>query len=200
MASSLSFSYFTVLSKSFRPGSSAAPRRSSGRSVLDLPYHVLERPRQRLAGGVFLVERLHDGQQVAIERDVGARRGRIVRIKAVPPVFGQVFFNAVISSPATLSASGSRRSKPADGIPADAKGRLPVCVGAEIQYQRVGPIASLTSAPEARQDPVPANARCRSRLPSAGDPGPGAQGAGHGATCARQRARGGPTPDALVKA
>jgi hypothetical protein len=57
--------------------------------------------------------------------------------------------------PTLLHVRGTRTCQPStrrfDG--AD----TPVCVGAEIQYQRLAPIAPLTSAPEARQDPVPAN-------------------------------------------
>src|SRR5689334_3732066 len=43
--------------------------------MLDLPHHVLERPLELALGGDFLVERFHDGEEIAVECNGRARRG-----------------------------------------------------------------------------------------------------------------------------
>src|SRR5262245_162684 len=52
--------------------------------VVDLAHHVLERSLQLAPGGHLAVERLHDGEQIAVERDLGAG-GRLDRAHGYAP-------------------------------------------------------------------------------------------------------------------
>jgi len=43
--------------------------------VMDFLHHVLERSLQLAFGGHFLIQRFHDREQIAVERDRGAAEG-----------------------------------------------------------------------------------------------------------------------------